>query len=84
MFRIWGKGILYIECNGGILSRGDFVRGDFVLGRILSGGVLSGGDSVLEPMVLSRLVTIYCDACIPVGKSYRQLILFYFKTIPNQ
>ena len=54
-FRMWVKGILYIEYNGGdfvqgILSGGfcpwgDFVQGDFVQGdfvqRGLSGGILS-------------------------------------------
>ena len=42
-----GKGILYIEYNGGILSwgfcPGGFCLGDFVLGGILSRGILSRG-----------------------------------------
>ena len=42
MFRIWGKEILYIEYNGGILSKGILSGGELVLGGILSGG-LSGG-----------------------------------------
>ena len=58
MFRIWGKGILYIEYNGGILSRGTlsggFCLGGFCPGGILSRGILSGGvcpgNFVLEPL----------------------------------
>ena len=37
-----GKGILYIEYNGGFCPGGFCPMGDFVRG-ILSGGVLSGG-----------------------------------------
>ena len=64
----FGKGILYIEYNGGILSRGfcpgGFCPGGFVLGGFCPGGFVRG-DFVLESCSHSpykvKLVTWHVD-----------------------
>ena len=70
----FGKGILYIEYNGGFCP-GGFVQGDFVLGGILSGGFCP------RTLFYNTMLT----HALQTFKSLRlkRRALFSFKSCPN-
>ena len=55
-----GKGILYKEYNGGILSRG-ILPGGFCLGGFCSMGDFVQGDFVLEPTFVMLPAVLKCQ-----------------------